>query len=48
MVFGTLRWGVMCVGMGFSHIDGPHPSMERAVIGRRTAETEYDLLQLID
>ncbi|MFP6584733.1 MAG: phosphotransferase family protein [Candidatus Hydrogenedentota bacterium] len=48
MVFGTLRWGVMCIGMGFRHINGPHPSLEHAAIGRRTAETEYDLLHLID
>jgi aminoglycoside phosphotransferase (APT) family kinase protein len=47
-VFGALRWGVMCVGMAFTHINGPHPSFEKAAIGRRTAETEYDLLKLID
>ncbi|HIA47733.1 MAG TPA: phosphotransferase family protein [Candidatus Hydrogenedentes bacterium] len=47
-VFGALRWGVMCVGMAFTHINGPHPSFEKAAIGRRTAETEYDLLRLVD
>ena len=47
-VFGTVYWGVLCIGMGFSHINGPHSSLEKAVIGRRTAETEYDLMQLID
>ncbi len=47
-VFGTLRWGILCIIMGFSHIDGPHPSLEKAAIGRRTAETEYDLMQLLD
>ncbi len=47
-VFGTLRWGVLCIIMGFSHIDGAHASLEKAAIGRRTAETEYDLLQLVD
>ena len=46
-VFGALRWGVMCINMGFSHINGPHHSLEKAAIGRRTAETEYDLLKLI-
>jgi len=46
--FGTLRWGIMCIGMGFSHIDGPIKSLEKAAIGRRAAETEYDLLQLVD
>ena len=46
-VFGTLRWGILCIIMAFSHIDGPHASFEKAAIGRRTAETEYDLLQLV-
>ncbi len=47
-IFGTLRWGILCIIMGFSHIEGPNPSLEKAAIGRRTAETEYDLLQLLD
>lgn len=47
-VFGTLRWGILCIIMAFSHIDGPHSSFEKAAIGRRTAETEYDLLQLVN
>ena len=47
-VFGTLRWGMLCINMTFNHINGPHSSLEKAVIGRRTAETEYDLLKLID
>jgi hypothetical protein len=47
-VFGTLRWGMLCINMTFEHLRGPHASLEKAVIGRRTAETEYDLLQLID
>ncbi len=47
-VFGTLRWGMLCINMTFNHLTGSHPSLEKAVIGRRTAETEYDLLQLID
>ena len=47
-VFGTLRWGMLCINMTFEHLNGPHGSLEKAVIGRRTAETEYDLLQLID
>ena len=48
-VFGTLRWGMLCINMTFDHhLNGPHSSLEKAAIGRRTAETEYDLLQLID
>lgn len=47
-VFGTLRWGILCMMMGFSHIRGAHRSIEMAAIGRRAAETEYDLLDMID
>ncbi len=45
-VFGSLRWGVMCSGMaiGFRTTD---PSVERAVIARRTSETEVDLMRLL-
>jgi len=47
-VFGTLRWGILCINLTFKHLHGPHSSLEQAVIGRRTAETEYDLLDLLD
>jgi aminoglycoside phosphotransferase (APT) family kinase protein len=47
-VFGTLRWGMLCIAMGFQHINAPHALMEKAAIGRRSAETENDLLMLID
>ena len=45
-VFGSLRWGVMCSGMptSFRTVD---PTVERAVIARRTSETEIDLLRLL-
>jgi len=45
-VFGSLRWGVMCAGMtqSFRTTD---PNVERAVIARRTSETEIDLLRLL-
>jgi aminoglycoside phosphotransferase (APT) family kinase protein len=44
--FGSLRWGVMCSGMAaaFRTVD---PSVERAVIARRTSETEIDLMRLL-
>ncbi len=44
---GTLRWGVMCCGMMQRFRDGPEHSMERAMIGRRSSETEIDLLRLL-
>ncbi len=47
-VFGTLRWGVLCMILGFTHIDGDQRSVEYAAIGRRAAETEFDLMLLLD
>jgi DNA-binding cell septation regulator SpoVG len=44
---GTLRWGVMCCGMMQRFRIGPDHSMERAMIGRRSSETEIDLLRLL-
>ena len=46
-VTGTLRWGVMCCGMMQRFRLGPEHSMERAMIGRRSSETEIDLLRLL-
>jgi aminoglycoside phosphotransferase (APT) family kinase protein len=46
-IFGTIRWGIICLLMGFHHINGTERSLENAAIGRRIAETEYDLLQLL-
>jgi aminoglycoside phosphotransferase (APT) family kinase protein len=46
--FGCLRWGVICMIMAFTHIDGRERSLEKVSIGRRAVEGEYDLLQLVD
>jgi aminoglycoside phosphotransferase (APT) family kinase protein len=46
-IFGTLRWGIMCLYLSFEHLDGSERSVERAAIGRRVSETEIDLLQLL-
>ena len=46
-VMGTLRWGVMCCGMMQRFRAGPDHSIERAMIGRRSSETEIDLLRLL-
>jgi aminoglycoside phosphotransferase (APT) family kinase protein len=46
-VMGTLRWGVMCCGMMQLFRIGPEHSIERAMIGRRSSETEIDLLRLL-
>ena len=46
-VFGTLKWGVICEGMGDAWLTGAEPSVERAAIGRRASEADIDLLNLI-
>jgi aminoglycoside phosphotransferase (APT) family kinase protein len=47
-LFGTLRWGVICVMQAFTHLSGSTRSIEHAVIGRRACEVEWDLLELLD
>jgi aminoglycoside phosphotransferase (APT) family kinase protein len=45
--FGTLKWGVICEMQCFTHLQGLVRSVELAALGRRIAETEWDLLELI-
>lgn len=47
-VFGNLRWGIITISQARTHIDGFVKSIELASIGRRTAETELELLNLIE
>ncbi len=47
-VFGTLKWGVICEIQTFSHLQRLVRSVELAALGRRVAENEWDLLDLID
>jgi aminoglycoside phosphotransferase (APT) family kinase protein len=46
-VFGNLRWGVICLSQARVYLDGYSKSVELASIGRRTSETEWELLGLI-
>jgi aminoglycoside phosphotransferase (APT) family kinase protein len=43
-MFGSLKWGVMCMTMYRAFESGLDPSVERAAIGRRASETELDLM----
>lgn len=45
-VMGTLRWGLTCAMMAREFQAGDR-SVERAAIGRRTSETEIDLLAIL-
>ncbi|MCG8439817.1 MAG: phosphotransferase family protein, partial [Pseudomonadales bacterium] len=43
-LLGTFKWGGICQYQAYSYLRGHVPSLERAAIGRRVAETEYDML----
>ncbi|HVN63142.1 MAG TPA: phosphotransferase family protein [Candidatus Binataceae bacterium] len=45
---GNLKWGIITIGQARTHIDGLVKSVELASIGRRTAETELEILNLIE
>ena len=47
-IFGNLRWGVFCIMQARAYLDGLSKSVELATIGRRTAETEWELLNLLE
>ncbi len=46
-VLGTLKWGIMCMSMYEAFRSGYDRSVERAAIGRRSSETEIDLVNLL-
>jgi aminoglycoside phosphotransferase (APT) family kinase protein len=48
LVMATLRWGVICRYQAHRHLSGQTRSVELAAIGRRVAETEWDVLDLLD
>jgi aminoglycoside phosphotransferase (APT) family kinase protein len=47
-VLGNLKWGIMCMMQAKTHLDGMVRSIELASIGRRTAENELELLNLME
>lgn len=47
-IFGTLKWGIICLVQTFTHLSGDVNSVERAAIGRRVSETEIDILNLLN
>lgn len=46
-MYGTLRWGLICVMQAQVHLAGLSRSMELAAIGRRVCENEWDVLGLL-
>ncbi|MCO5319657.1 MAG: phosphotransferase family protein [Microthrixaceae bacterium] len=45
--YACLRWGLICVLQASVHLNGLHRSAELAAIGRRAAECEEDLLEIL-
>ncbi|WP_153503441.1 phosphotransferase family protein [Cumulibacter manganitolerans] len=43
-VYGSIRWGIMCRRQAARHLEGDEQSLELALIGRRFAENEFDVL----
>jgi aminoglycoside phosphotransferase (APT) family kinase protein len=46
-VLATLRWGVICLEQARVHLSAEFRSVELAVIGRRAAEMEYELMRML-
>ena len=47
-VLGNVKWAVGCLTQARRHIDGLERSVELAVLGRISADMEYELLRLIE
>jgi aminoglycoside phosphotransferase (APT) family kinase protein len=47
-VLGNVKWAVGCLTQARRHLDGVDRSVELAVLGRMSAEMEYELLELIE
>ena len=46
-VCGNARWAAICLLQPRMHLEGLPPPLERAMVGRRACEAEWDLLQLL-
>jgi aminoglycoside phosphotransferase (APT) family kinase protein len=44
----ALQWGIGCMAQAAAHLTGANRSVELAAIGRRAAEQEWDLLDLLE
>jgi aminoglycoside phosphotransferase (APT) family kinase protein len=47
LVQKTWQWGVQCMGQAAAHLSGALRSVELAAVGRRVAEQEWDLVELL-
>ena len=47
LVQKTLQWGIQCMAQAAAHLTGLLRSVELAAVGRRVAEQEWDLVELL-
>ncbi|MEA2347989.1 MAG: hypothetical protein QOG62_1776 [Thermoleophilaceae bacterium] len=47
-VISQAKWGAYCARQAALRREGEHASLERTVLGRRVAEAEWDMLELIE
>ena len=47
-IFGNWKWAIICMVQAAGHRAGRHPDVELAAIGRRVAEVEWELLDLLE
>ena len=47
-IFGNWKWAIICRIQAARAQAGSHPDVELATIGRRVAETEWEILNLLD
>jgi aminoglycoside phosphotransferase (APT) family kinase protein len=47
-IMGNLKWAVTCLVQAHRHLSGEDPSVELASLGRRSAEMQWELLDLIE
>ncbi|MCW2941078.1 MAG: aminoglycoside phosphotransferase [Actinomycetia bacterium] len=45
--FAVFKWAVVCIMQAQRHLSGGERSVELAALGRRVAESEWDLLQML-
>ncbi|MFI9503988.1 phosphotransferase family protein [Nocardia sp. NPDC052566] len=47
-IVGQLRWGLYCLLQEWTYRQGGHRNLERYAVGRRIAEVEWDLIDLLE
>ena len=47
-ILGNFRWALGCLTQAHRHLSGVEPSVELASLGRRSAEMELEMLELIE